>query len=147
MKKLTVITAVLAASLAVNAQNDVDALRYSQTTFGGTARFCAMGGAFGALGGDFSSLNFNHVGIVLAAKDDGEKALWRGIAMGFGYNRIATFSSRMYFEGTNDQSSLLDVFTSNAQNQTDINSLDPFGNQLAFYVGVIDTASAGNYYS
>ena len=33
------------------AQNEVDALRYSQLTFGGTARSTAMAGAFGALGG------------------------------------------------------------------------------------------------
>lgn len=45
------------------AQNEVDALRYSQNTTLGTARFTAMGGAFGALGGDMSSIHFNPAGI------------------------------------------------------------------------------------
>ena len=44
-------------------QNETDALRYSQLFPGGTARFTAMGGAFGALGGDFSSLSINPAGI------------------------------------------------------------------------------------
>src|SRR5688572_2230894 len=189
MKKLTVLSGALTMCLALSAQNEVDALRYSYTGFGGTARFGAMAGSFGALGGDFSSLstnpagiaiyrkgeltftpslfhqttsstyyggtavddkynfNFNNIGIVLAATDDGEKALWKGIALGFGYNRLANYNNRIYFEGKNDQSSLLDVFWANAQNETEIDNLDPFGSQLAFYVGVIDTTSAGNYYT
>ena len=44
---------------SVNAQNLEDALRYSTLDFNGTARFTAMGGAFGALGGDFSALENN----------------------------------------------------------------------------------------
>ena len=47
----------------VLAQNEVDAIRYSQSLFGGTARAVSMGGAFGALGGDFSSLSYNPAGI------------------------------------------------------------------------------------
>jgi hypothetical protein len=47
----------------LKAQNEVDALRYSQNFFGGTARSMAMGGAFGALGGDFSSASLNPAGI------------------------------------------------------------------------------------
>lgn len=45
------------------AQNEVDALRYSQLRFGGTARFSSMAGAMGALGGDASVLSFNPAGI------------------------------------------------------------------------------------
>lgn len=48
---------------SVKAQNESDALRYSQTYNGGTARFVSMGGAFGALGGDFSSLSYNPAGL------------------------------------------------------------------------------------
>jgi hypothetical protein len=40
------------------AQNEVDALRYSQNFNSGTARFNAMGGAFDTCG-DFSSLSSN----------------------------------------------------------------------------------------
>ncbi|HPE55845.1 MAG TPA: hypothetical protein P5514_08375 [Bacteroidales bacterium] len=52
------------------AQNDIDALRYSSTTFGGTARYMSMGGAFGSLGADFSSLSTNPAGIGLFTKSE-----------------------------------------------------------------------------
>jgi len=48
---------------SANAQIATDALNYSQTFNGGTARFVSMGGAFGALGGDFSSLSYNPAGL------------------------------------------------------------------------------------
>ncbi|MEM1256901.1 MAG: aromatic hydrocarbon degradation protein [Bacteroidota bacterium] len=51
-----------ALCLGVNAQNINDVLRYSIQETQGTARFQAMGGAFGALGGDVSSLNANPAG-------------------------------------------------------------------------------------
>ena len=47
---------------AAKAQEISDALRYSQDNLNGTARFRAMGGAFGALGGDFSAINVNPAG-------------------------------------------------------------------------------------
>tara|TARA_R110002124_G_scaffold25282_6_gene91640 strand:- start:3790 stop:4248 length:459 start_codon:yes stop_codon:yes gene_type:complete len=47
---------------AAQSQEITDALRYSQDNLIGTARFRAMGGAFGALGGDLSSLNVNPAG-------------------------------------------------------------------------------------
>lgn len=43
-------------------QDITDALRFSQENTLGTARFSAMSGAFGALGGDFSSVNVNPAG-------------------------------------------------------------------------------------
>jgi hypothetical protein len=43
-------------------QNITDALRYSQENINGTARFRAMSGAFGALGGDLSAININPAG-------------------------------------------------------------------------------------
>ena len=47
---------------AAQSQEITDALRYSQDNLTGTARFRAMGGAFGALGGDLSSINVNPAG-------------------------------------------------------------------------------------
>ncbi len=47
------------------AQGDIDALRYSQTELNGTARSLAVGGAFGALGADFSSAIINPAGFAL----------------------------------------------------------------------------------
>lgn len=40
-------------------QNEIDGLRYSQKYIDGTARFVAMSGAFGALGGDLSAISIN----------------------------------------------------------------------------------------
>ena len=59
-KLITLIMGVLC--LGLNAQNINDVLRYSIQESQGTARFQAMGGAFGALGGDLSSLNVNPAG-------------------------------------------------------------------------------------
>lgn len=64
MKKLyfTVITLVGFLSLA-SAQYVDNALLFSEHNYGSTARSKAMGNAFGALGGDFSSLSINPAGI------------------------------------------------------------------------------------
>ena len=43
-------------------QEIIDAVRYSQDNLSGTARFRALSGAFGALGGDLSSINVNPAG-------------------------------------------------------------------------------------
>jgi hypothetical protein len=51
-------------------QNDIDAMRYSQLTFGGTARFNAMAGSMGALGGDISTLSYNPAGIAVFRKSE-----------------------------------------------------------------------------
>ncbi len=59
MKKLIII--FLFAVIVSNswAQTIDDALRYSRTNLSGTARYVSMGGAFGALGGDMSSIAIN----------------------------------------------------------------------------------------
>ena len=46
----------------INAQNISDALRYSENEIQGTARFRALSGAFGALGGDMSAVSINPAG-------------------------------------------------------------------------------------
>ncbi|MBW6497098.1 MAG: hypothetical protein K0B09_01785 [Bacteroidales bacterium] len=64
MKRITLAMATLfLLSLQVFSQNENDAFRYSFMKPGGTARFTSMGGAFGALGGDFSSLSINPAGL------------------------------------------------------------------------------------
>ncbi len=57
-------------SLGLSAQNDVDAMRYSQLGVGGSARFVAMGGAFGALGADPSVSSYNPAGLAIYRKGD-----------------------------------------------------------------------------
>lgn len=62
MKKIALLITTVLASGAMHSQNITDAMRYAQEDLNGTARFRAMSGAFGALGGDFSSLNVNPAG-------------------------------------------------------------------------------------
>src|SRR3970282_3031623 len=47
---------------APQSQEIIAAVRYAQDNLSGTARFREMGGAFGALGGDLSSINVNPAG-------------------------------------------------------------------------------------
>lgn len=63
MKKIIFLTLIIASHLFANAQTADDALRYSLTKYNSTARSAAMGGAFGALGGDFSSISINPAGL------------------------------------------------------------------------------------
>jgi len=65
----------LFAASSVFAQNELDALRYSQIDVTGTARYSAMGGAFGALGGDMSSMSVNPAGIGVFTKTTGSVSL------------------------------------------------------------------------
>ncbi|MCD4745380.1 MAG: hypothetical protein K8R58_03690, partial [Bacteroidales bacterium] len=69
-KKSLIVLFVTLYSLSLFAQNDVDALRYSKITFGGSARYMALSGAFGALGADFSTLSTNPAGIGLYKKSE-----------------------------------------------------------------------------
>jgi len=60
MKKyLFLILLIIGATNIGSAQNEIDALRYSFTNYEGTARFMGVGGAFGSLGGDVSSIGIN----------------------------------------------------------------------------------------
>ncbi len=66
MKKIiTIMTAVMLVPFLVRAQDLTDALRYSGFQVQGTARAGAMGNAFGALGGDFTSISINPAGLGL----------------------------------------------------------------------------------
>lgn len=71
MKKLlSIILAGLSFS-AIQAQETTtdDALRYAVENLNGSARFRAMGGAFGAVGGDLSSINQNPAGSIFFANN------------------------------------------------------------------------------
>ena len=64
MKRILFIAMPLVFSfVAVRAQNEMQALRYSRYNPFGTARFAAQGGAIGALGGDFSATLANPAGL------------------------------------------------------------------------------------
>ena len=67
MKKLYfTVSAIIAAGFVpstMSAQSATDAYQVSQYDLKGTARFMSMAGAFGALGGDLSTLSQNPAGI------------------------------------------------------------------------------------
>lgn len=64
MKKILLLSTALCATASLaTAQGAFDAYNYSQTDLKGTARFMSMGGAFGALGADLSTLSQNPGGI------------------------------------------------------------------------------------
>ncbi|MCC6252195.1 MAG: hypothetical protein IT238_07010 [Bacteroidia bacterium] len=181
------VLALFMSSQVVVAQNEDDALRFSNTSIGGTARSISMAGAFGALGADFSSLttnpggiglyraseftfspalkaastkssylgqsnsddhyqfNISNTGIIFANPIESANSKWKGVAMGFGYNRLANFNNRVVMEGNNQSSSLTDVYLHEAQSYNPEN-LPLFGPDLAWSTYLIDTLS-NKYYS
>jgi hypothetical protein len=72
MKKYMLATTLclLAFSENIFAQYASDALRYSQTNFGGSARFQATGGAGTSLGGDISAAYYNPAGLGFNRKSE-----------------------------------------------------------------------------
>lgn len=62
MKKLNLLVIGVLATFTIQAQDISDALRYSQDEIQGSARFRALSGAFGALGGDMSAVSINPAG-------------------------------------------------------------------------------------
>lgn len=66
MKKIALFPILLMFIVTFSpAQTASDALRFSQITYGGTARFLGTAGAFGAIGADISTLATNPAGIGL----------------------------------------------------------------------------------
>lgn len=66
MKKIFLIIIILFITTNINYSQSVyveNAFNFSKNEYGGTARFIGMGGAFGAIGGDFSSIAINPAGL------------------------------------------------------------------------------------
>ncbi|NWJ53395.1 MAG: hypothetical protein HXX14_21360 [Bacteroidetes bacterium] len=71
MKKLVIsLIALLTASTTLMAQNEVDALRFSRLMYGGSARYMSLGGAYGAVGADFSATSTNPAGMGLYKRSE-----------------------------------------------------------------------------
>lgn len=62
MKSVVVLISLILQLNFLSAQTTPDALRFSRITGTGSARSAAMGGAFGALGGDLSAIHINPAG-------------------------------------------------------------------------------------
>lgn len=61
--KNRIVVIMLLVSMVAYGQTDIDALRYSRLQMIGSGRTMGVGGAFGALGGDFTVLSSNPAGI------------------------------------------------------------------------------------
>lgn len=70
MKKKVFALLLCGLPLILNAQDAFDVLQMSQTELRGTSRFQSMAGAFGALGGDISTLTQNPAGIGVYRNSD-----------------------------------------------------------------------------
>ncbi len=82
MKKKVFALLLCGLPLMINAQDAFDVLQMSQTELRGTSRFQSMAGAFGALGGDLSTLTQNPAGIGVYRSSD------LGITMGVDFNSV-----------------------------------------------------------
>lgn len=65
MHKKLLFSLTIALNISLIAQNHTDALRYSKESLWGSARYTAMGGAFGALGATGMTASYNPAGIAV----------------------------------------------------------------------------------
>lgn len=70
MKKVIILSVLLGFTFASQAQTFEDAVQFSRIQNWGTARSAGMAGAFGALGGDLSTLSSNPAGIGVFRKSE-----------------------------------------------------------------------------
>ena len=90
MKKIVYILLMGLSLCSVYSQEIQDAVRFSQDNISGTARFRAMSGAFGALGGDLSSVSINPA----------SSAVFTYNQIGFSFGNYGSKNESSYF-GTN----------------------------------------------
>ncbi|QIE59148.1 transporter [Rasiella rasia] len=71
MKRISFLLIAVCAMAVSQAQNSTDGLRYATDNINGTARFNALSGAFGALGGDMSAISINPAGSAVFLDNSG----------------------------------------------------------------------------
>ncbi|WP_220628107.1 OmpP1/FadL family transporter [Confluentibacter sediminis] len=89
MKKLQFLFIGMLSMSTLYAQDISDAVRYSQSEIQGTARFRALSGAFGALGGDMSAVSINPAGSAVFAQSHASITL----------SNLASKNDTRYFNG------------------------------------------------
>jgi len=94
MKRTGLVLILTAMQSWLFSQNADDAIRYSWTPMGGTALSMAMGGATGAIGGDFTSASINPAGLGLYRQSE-----W-GISAGLA---VASVKSNYLGSGDDDR--------------------------------------------
>jgi hypothetical protein len=103
MKKLNLLFIGVLSMSSVMAQDISDAVRYSLDEVQGSARFRAMSGAFGALGGDLSAISINPAGSAIFSRSSGS----------FSISNLHTQNDVNYFNG----------FSSSSDNRFDVNQM------------------------
>jgi hypothetical protein len=101
MKKLNLLFISVFSMSFMFGQDISDALRYSQDDIQGSARFRALSGAFGALGGDLSAISLNPAG----------SAVFNKSYASFSVSNLDTKNDSNYFNG----------FTSASDSKFDVN--------------------------
>ena len=81
----------------IQAQNHIDALRYSQESLWGSARYVAMGGAFGALGANGNTSSSNPAGIATFTTGQFSGSFNLNELTANGFDSESTFSSDYSF--------------------------------------------------
>ncbi|WP_396600322.1 OmpP1/FadL family transporter [Algibacter sp. R77976] len=100
MKKLNLLFIGLLSMSTIYAQDISDALRYSQSEIQGTARYRALSGAFGALGGDMSAVSANPAGSAVFSRSHAS----------FTGSNVDLENNTNYFNGsTNSNTSNFDI--------------------------------------
>ncbi|WP_026755507.1 OmpP1/FadL family transporter [Sediminibacter sp. Hel_I_10] len=94
MKKLSLLFIGICAMTHSYAQEISDAVRYSQDEIQGSARFRAMGGAFGALGGEMSAVSLNPAG----------SAIFNRSHASFSLSNLTVNNDVSFFEGRGSSS-------------------------------------------
>lgn len=94
MKKLSLLFIAALSMSSIMAQDITDAVRYAQDEVQGTARFIAMSGAFGALGGDMSGVSINPAGSSVYTSSHASISL----------SNLGTKNDINYFNGVNSSS-------------------------------------------
>ncbi len=104
MKTISFIALLLICTfISIEAQNEMQALRYSRYNTFGTARFAAQGGAIGALGGDLTSIMVNPAGL--------------------GFYRSSEFSFSPSFYWVNTSSNFMGTTTDDSQLKFNVGSI------------------------
>ncbi|CEN50265.1 exported hypothetical protein [Capnocytophaga canimorsus] len=88
MKKILLLALGVTLSFSAFAQNEIDALRNSTENLHGTARYRALSGAFGALGGDLSAMSINPAGF---------SRIFKWCFWGFSLGNINTKNNATFF--------------------------------------------------
>jgi len=89
-------------TISLSAQNEYEALLFSQYVPNGTARYTAMGGAFGALGADLSVMATNPAGTGMYRKSEvGISTAWTNHRVDAEFNGRTSSANNMSFQLAN----------------------------------------------